>query len=259
MIHRHWLHAFGIAGDYRIEEIAPDAFEAFLTNLGDHGYVGCNVTIPHKQAAARIVARRDATAAALGAVNTVWYENGELVGANTDTYGFLANLDELAPDWDRGLDRAVVLGAGGAARGIVHGLKSRGVRRVDMVNRTLAHAQRLAADFAPGVHAHDWSVLDAVLAGTRLLVNTTALGMHGKPPLGIDVSGLAADAVVNDIVYVPLETGLMSEAARHGLKSVGGLGMLLHQAVPGFERWFGVRPEVDEALRAKLVADIEPR
>ncbi len=257
LIHRHWLKTYGIAGDYAIEEIAPEDFDAFLSGLSGHGYVGCNVTLPHKEAAARIVARRDGTAEKLKAVNTVWYEDGELVGANTDVHGFLANLDAGAPGWDGDLDRAVVLGAGGAARGIVHGLTTRGVTRIDVVNRTRDRADALARDFGASVVAHGWDAIDAVLSGARLLVNTTSLGMRGKPPLTVDVSPLGRDAVVNDIVYVPLETDLLEAARARGLKTVDGLGMLLYQAVPGFERWFGPRPEVTPELRAILVKDIE--
>ncbi|MEJ8574962.1 shikimate dehydrogenase [Microbaculum marinum] len=259
LIHRHWLKQYGIAGDYRIEEVAPEDFETFLTGLTDNGYVGCNVTVPHKLAAYRLVARRDDTAEALGAVNTVWYENGELNGANTDVHGFLASLDAGAPGWDADLARAVVLGAGGAARGIVHGLISRGVTRIDVVNRTAGRTAALVDDFGPAVAGHGWAGLQGVLEGARLLVNTTSLGMAGAPPLDVDLAPLAADAVVTDIVYVPLETGLIASARKRSLATVDGLGMLLHQAVPGFERWFGVRPQVTDELRAILVADIEGR
>jgi len=259
LIHRHWLKQYGIAGDYRIEEVAPEEFEDFLRNLSDRGYVGCNVTVPHKVSAARLVARCDETARALGAVNTVWYENGELVGANTDVYGFLANLDADTPGWDDGLNRAVVLGAGGAARGIVHALKSRGVSRIDVVNRTTERTAALIADFGPVVAGHGWDEATTVLEDARLLVNTTSLGMQGSAPLEIDISPLSSEAVINDIVYVPLETDLLKAAAARGLKTTGGLGMLLHQAVPGFEKWFGVRPEVTDELRAILVADVEGR
>ncbi|MCT8972207.1 shikimate dehydrogenase [Microbaculum marinisediminis] len=257
LIHRHWLRRYGIAGDYVIEEIEPEDFEAFLSDLSAHGYVGCNVTLPHKEAAARLVARRDETAARLGAVNTVWYQDGDLVGANTDVYGFLANLDAGAPRWDAGLDRAVVLGAGGAARGIVHGLLTRGVGRIDVVNRSLDRAAALADAFGPAVIARGWDEIDTVLEDARLLVNTTSLGMQGNPPLEIDLAPLAAEAIVNDIVYVPLETNLLKAARARDLNAVDGLGMLLYQAVPGFEKWFGVRPDVTSDLRAVLVKDIE--
>jgi shikimate dehydrogenase len=163
MIHRYWLKQHGIDGDYGIEEVAPENFGAFLGDLSAHGYVGCNVTLPHKEAAARMVARCDETAKRLGAVNTVWYEGNDLVGANTDVYGFLANLDDKAPGWDKNLDRAVVLGAGGAARGIVHGLITRGVSRIDIVNRSADRVAALAADFGVAVVAHGWENVENVL------------------------------------------------------------------------------------------------
>jgi shikimate dehydrogenase len=259
LIHRHWLAEHGIAGDYLIEEVAPDAFPAFIATLADRGYVGCNVTVPHKLAAAAAVSRLDAAAAALEAVNTVWYDEAGLCGGNTDVHGFLANLDDTAPGWDARLDKAVVLGAGGAARAVVFGLISRGARRVEIVNRSLERAVELAAVHPDRARAVPWPDLPAALDEASLLVNTTSLGMAGMPPLAIDLSPLPADAVVNDIVYVPLETGLLAEARRRGRHAVDGLGMLLHQAVPGFERWFGVRPQVTPALRTILEQSIGGR
>jgi shikimate dehydrogenase len=249
LIHRHWLAEHGIAGDYQIEEIGPDDFPTFIRSLADHGYVGCNVTVPHKLAAAAAMSRLDAAAAALDAVNTVWYDGNELCGDNTDVHGFLANLDDAAPGWDARLEKAVVLGAGGAARAVVLALIRRGARRIEIVNRSPARADDLAAAWSDRAHALPWSDLPEALDGAALLVNTTSLGMAGMPPLAIDLSPLPGDAVVNDIVYVPLETGLLAAARRRGLHVVDGLGMLLHQAVPGFERWFGVRPAVTPTLR----------
>jgi len=257
MIHRYWLKRYGLSGDYEIAEISPEHFDPFLRGLRENGYVGGNVTVPHKVAAARIVREVDETAAALGAVNTVWYENGDLVGANTDVYGFLANLDAAVPDWQAGVDRAVVLGAGGAARGIVHGLMSRGVDRIDVVNRTVEKAEALRGDFGNRVAAFSMDTLPARLAGARLLVNTTSLGMAGAAPLDIDLAPLTGDAVVSDIVYVPLQTALLKQAEDRGFRTVDGLGMLLHQAVPGFEKWFGRQPEVTGDLRALIIADLE--
>lgn len=272
LIHRHWLDVYGIQGCYGVEAVEPDNFADFISRLPGRGYAGCNVTLPHKEAAARIVSRCDETARKLGAVNTIWCENGGLAGANTDVYGFLANLDEAAPGWDSGLGRAVVLGAGGAARGVVHGLLSRGIGDVAVVNRNAGRLAGLVETFGQAVSGqavsgqavsgqavsgHGWADLASVLDGARLLVNTTSLGMEGAPPLDIDLSPLAADAVVNDIVYVPLRTGLLKAARARRLAAVDGLGMLLHQAVPGFEKWFGVRPQVTPELRAILVADIE--
>lgn len=259
LIHRHWLKKYGLEGDYVIEEVAPEDFDGFLSNLQANGYVGCNVTVPHKVAAAKIVASRDKTADALGAVNTIWIEDGSLGGANTDVYGFLANLDAEAPDWDKNLDRAVILGAGGAARGVIYGLLGRGIGRIDVINRSADRVSTLIEHFGPAIIGHDWSNPGAVLDGARLLVNTTSLGMEGNAPLEIDLSTLSSTATVNDIVYIPLETGLLKAARKRDLITVDGLGMLLHQAVPGFEKWFGVRPEVTGDLRAILVADIEGR
>lgn len=259
LIHRHWLAEHGIAGDYVIEEVAPEDFPGFLASLVERGYAGCNVTVPHKVAAAGLVSRLDAAATALQAVNTVWYEDGDLCGGNTDVYGFLANLDESAPGWDEALDRAVVLGAGGAARAVVFALIGRGAGRVEIVNRSPERAEALAAAYPKGARAATWDDLPRALHGATLLVNTTSLGMAGMPLLDIDLEPLSREAIVNDIVYVPLETGLLAAARRRGLGTVDGLGMLLHQAVPGFERWFGVRPTVTPALRAILEASIEGR
>lgn len=259
LIHRYWLSAHGLAGDYRIEEVPPEDVSEFIGNLTGHGYAGCNVTVPHKIAAFETVTHTDAIAQALRAVNTVWHEDGVSYGTNTDVHGFLANLDDGAPGWDGGLDRAVVLGAGGAARGIVYGLLSRGIERIDVINRTAAKTAALAGEFGSAVRGCGWDEAASVLEDARLLVNTTSLGMAGSPPLEIDLSPLDPGAVVNDIVYVPLETDLLRAARQRGLTGLDGLGMLLHQAVPGFEKWFGVRPEVTADLRAIVVADIEGR
>lgn len=259
LIHRHWLAEHGIAGDYVIEEVAPEEFSGFLAALAERGYAGCNVTVPHKVAAAGLVSRLDAAAGALQAVNTVWYEDGDLCGGNTDVHGFLANLDEAAPGWDSPLGKAVVLGAGGAARAAVFGLIGRGAGRVEIVNRSPERAEALAATYPRQARAASWDDLPRALQGASLLVNTTSLGMVGMPPLEIDLEPLPGEAVVNDIVYVPLETGLIAAARRRGLRTADGLGMLLHQAAPGFERWFGVRPTVTPVLRAILEASIEAR
>jgi shikimate dehydrogenase len=231
--------------------------------LRANGYRGGNVTIPHKEAAFALVARRDQAAEEIGAVNTLWFEDGVLWGGNTDAHGFAANLDDNAPGWASS-GPAVVLGAGGASRAVIHALKERGVADIRIVNRTLARAQELRDRFGTGVSAHRMAATDELLADAGLLVNTTALGMHGNEGLGNE--GLAADparlpghAIVTDIVYVPLETPLLSAARARGLKTVDGLGMLLNQAVPGFERWFGIRPSVTPELRALIVADLVPK
>ncbi|RTL99055.1 shikimate dehydrogenase [Ancylobacter aquaticus] len=259
LIHGYWLARHGIDGAYGVRDVAPGDIDSFLAAFAASGLVGGNVTVPHKEAAFRACATRDSVAQALGAVNTLWLEDGTLNGANTDVHGFLANLDAAVPDWARALGEAVVLGAGGAARAVVYGLLERGVDRVVVANRTRARAEVLRDQFGPRVLPIDWRDLGGRLVGCRLLVNTTSLGMKGQPPLDIDLSPLSPDALVTDIVYVPLETPLLKAAKARGLATVDGLGMLLHQAVPGFARWFGVRPEVTAELRALVIADLKAK
>ncbi len=256
-IHRFWLNELGLDGDYVIEPVQPERIAAFFAALPSSGFVGCNVTVPHKEAAFAAVARREAAAAATGALNTIWIEDGRLVGTNTDPEGFLANLDEEAPGWDAPAGPAIVLGAGGAARAIVWALVGRGFAPVTVVNRTRDRAEALAGRFGPPVAVANWDSLPRLLSGARLLVNTTTLGMHGQPPLDVDVARLSPDAVVSDLVYVPMETPLIAGAGAAGLRAVGGLGMLLHQAVVGFTHWFGARPTVTPALRAVVRQSIE--
>jgi shikimate dehydrogenase len=255
-IHGHWLAKYGIDGSYRAIDVTPAEFAAFLASLGENGFRGGNVTIPHKEAAFAGVARRDHAADEIGAVNTLWFEDGVLWGGNTDGYGFAANLDDHASGWAAN-GPAVVLGAGGASRAVIHALKERGIKDIRIVNRTLARAQELARHFGAGITAHGAGAGGELLADAGLLINTTALGMHGNEALAADPAGLPDHAIVTDIVYVPLETPLLAAARARGLKAVDGLGMLLHQAVPGFERWFGRKPEVTPELRGLIVADIE--
>ncbi|CCV04276.1 Shikimate dehydrogenase [Mesorhizobium metallidurans STM 2683] len=254
-IHGHWLAKYGIDGSYRAIDVAPANFAEFVQTLEANGYRGGNVTIPHKEAAFALVARRDDAAESIGAVNTLWFEDGTLCGGNTDAHGFAANLDEHAPGW-AGNSPAVVLGAGGASRAVIHALIERGVSDIRIVNRTLARARELAHRFGSGVSAHGVAATGELLADAGLLINTTALGMHGNEGLSADPMGLPDHALVTDLVYVPLATPLLAAARARGLKTVDGLGMLLHQAVPGFERWFGVRPEVTAELRRIILADI---
>lgn len=256
LIHNYWLKQLGIDGEYGRRDVPPAEIDLFLANFRASGLVGANVTVPHKEAAFRAAEELDPVAAALGAVNTLWLADGRLHGANTDVYGFLGNLDHAEPEWARSLDEALVLGAGGASRAIIHGLLERGIERVAVVNRTLSRAEALRDQFGSRVHPVEWRDLPARLVGKRLLVNTTSLGMKGQPPLDIDLSTLSPDALVTDAVYVPLETPLLRAAKALGLATVDGLGMLLHQAVPSFERWFGVRPEVTPELRALAIADL---
>jgi shikimate dehydrogenase len=256
VIHRFWLQELGIEGDYVIQPVEPERAAVFLARFAESGYVGGNVTVPHKETAYAAVARREPAARAIGAVNTLWLEDGVLVGTNTDATGFLANLDQEAPGWEKAGGTALVLGAGGAARAIVFALTTRGFARIHVVNRTVARAAALAERFGPTVLPAETEALPGLLAEADMLVNTTSLGMEGQPPLEIDLAPLKKAAIVNDLVYVPLATPLLAAARARGLVAVDGLGMLLHQAVPGFERWFGARPTVTPALRAAVLADL---
>jgi len=255
LIHRYWLKQYGIDGAYEMEAVEPKDLARFLGSLAARGYAGANVTLPHKEAALRLSAVADEAARAIGAANTLWLDRtGRLCAGNTDAYGFMTNLEAEAPDWNRGRRPVMVLGAGGAARAILHSLLGEGAARILLANRTRNRAEALAQAFGPSVHVVDWEDRHRALAGCGLLVNATSLGMTGKENLDIDLEALPADAVVADIVYSPLETKLLAAARARGNHVVDGLGMLLHQAVPGFERWFGVRPEVTPALRAHVVA-----
>jgi shikimate dehydrogenase len=255
LIHRYWLKQYGIDGAYEMEAVEPKDLARFLGSLAARGYAGANVTLPHKEAALRLSAVADEAARAIGAANTLWLDQaGRLCAGNTDAYGFMTNLEAEAPDWNRGRRPVMVLGAGGAARAILHSLLGEGAARILLANRTRNRAEALAQAFGPSVHVVDWEDRHRALAGCGLLVNATSLGMTGKENLDIDLEALPADAVVADIVYSPLETKLLAAARARGNHVVDGLGMLLHQAVPGFERWFGVRPEVTPALRAHVVA-----
>ncbi|GJD75644.1 shikimate dehydrogenase [Methylobacterium goesingense] len=259
LIHGHWLHEHGIAGSYERIDVTPEAFPGFLASLRENGFAGGNVTIPHKEAAFRLVESLTPRAAKIGAVNTLFFDGSErLCGDNTDAPGFIAHLDQtLGSNWtERGAGTALVLGAGGAARAIVVGLLERGLSRIRVANRTLDRAEALAALDPARVEAVAWRDLPTALAHTGLLVNTTSLGMVGHPPLTLDLIDLPEDAAVADIVYAPLETPLLAAARARGLSAVDGLGMLLHQAVPGFARWFRVTPSVTPELRARIVADL---
>ena len=256
LIHGFWLKAYGIDGDYTREAVEPGMAGDFLRSLTDRGLAGCNVTIPHKEAAFAAMDEVDPGAVAVGAVNTVWHEGGRLFGMNSDVIGFIRNLDDQVPGWDGEVEHAVVLGAGGAARGVVHGLLSRGVRIVTLANRTPGKAEAIASAHPGHLRVAAWDDLPAVLPVADLLVNTTSLGMSGQPPLVLPLETLRSSAIVSDIVYVPLTTPLLAEAGRRGHRTVEGLGMLLHQAVPGFRKWFGIVPAVTRELHDVLAADI---
>ncbi|HET7366454.1 MAG TPA: shikimate dehydrogenase [Burkholderiales bacterium] len=256
MIHNYWCKQLGIAGVYELKDLTPEEFPGFVRALGKNGYAGGNVTVPHKEVAFKLASQRDAAADAVGAVNVLWVENGRLLGGNSDTHGFIANLDERASDWKVPGCRALVLGAGGAARSAVYMLRQRGVD-VDIVNRTLSRAQELAARF--GARAHGADALARLLPAADLLVNCTSLGMAGKGTLDIDLAPLKRSAVVYDVIYVPLETALLKSARSRGHRTVDGLGMLLHQAGYGFRKWFGGNPQVTPELRSMLEADINAK
>jgi shikimate dehydrogenase len=256
-IHRFWLKRYGIDGAYEKEAVAPEELAAFLGSLKARGYAGANVTLPHKEEALRLAAFADEAARAIGAANTLWLDGeGTLHASNSDAYGFTTNLSAEAPQWNKGRRPVLVLGAGGAARAILHGLIARGASRILLANRTRDRAETLADAFGPTVDVIDWKDRNRALAGCGLLVNATSLGMTGKGRLDINLEALPSDAVVADIVYSPLETELHAAARVRGNRVVDGLGMLLHQAVPGFERWFGVRPEVTAELKAHVAATL---
>lgn len=257
LVHGYWLKKHGLSGSYEKVPVPPETAEEFYRNFASSGLSGGNVTVPYKEVAASACDVLDDAAKAMGAANTLWIDDqGRLCGANTDGLGFLGNLDQLAPGWDARNGCALVLGAGGAARAVVWALLSRKYTEVHIFNRTIEKAQKIAAEFGSGVIAHTWENLGTYLGKGDLLVNTTSLGMTGKAPLQIDLDGLPKEALVTDIIYAPLQTDLLKQAAERGNATVDGLGMLLHQAVPGFERWFGVRPEVDDELRRLVLADL---
>lgn len=255
-LHGYWIDRYKVDGSYGLEEIAPEDFASFLASMPSRGYVGANVTLPHKEQAMALT-EPDARARAVGAANTLWFEDGRLKSTNTDVEGFAGAIDAAAPGWEKHTKSAVVIGAGGAGRAIVYGLIERGMTEIHLVNRTLEKAEGFRREFGSSIVPAPWEDLPRLLAGARLLVNTTSLGMKDYPELDIDLAPLVGDAVVADIVYIPLKTGLLRKAEARGLKTSNGLDMLLYQAVRGFELWFGVRPEVTAEQRAMLVADIE--
>jgi shikimate dehydrogenase len=246
----------GIAGSYEAIHVKQADLGAFLSSIADKGFVGGNVTVPHKEAACAAAAERDEIADEIGAVNTLWLEDGKLCGTNTDSYGFAQNLDERAPGWDAG-GPALVIGAGGASRAVIHALKSRGFTDIRVANRSAGRARELQRRFGSNVSAHSLTALDEIASGARLVINTTSLGMEGDGEVPLNMQLLYPEALVTDIVYVPLETPLLKSARLAGLRTVDGLGMLLHQARPGFEKWFGVAPQVTPELRRLIIADME--
>lgn len=257
ILHGYWLRKYAIAGSYERIPIAPESFSADFRALATLGYVGVNVTIPHKQVAMTCCDELDFTAKRLGAVNTVTIKNGRFYGSNTDAFGFMENLRQGAPDWKPDIGPAVIIGAGGAARAVIAALCDAGVKQIHLFNRTRARADQLASDLGGPIKTVDWAGLPAALADCNLLVNCSSLGMTGQPPLEISLQRLHPRALVTDLVYTPLMTPLLIAAAARGNPTLDGLGMLLHQARPGFAAWFGIMPEVDETLRNLLLRDIE--
>jgi shikimate dehydrogenase len=256
LIHGYWLDRYGIDGSYTKEEVRVEDVRSFLRGLENRRFVGCNVTVPHKDAAYEVADVKDPSALAVEAANTVWIENGEIACANTDTYGFMRHLAASAPLWHLRDAPVAVLGAGGAARAIVYGFLEAGVSEVRVINRSPARAEELQRHFGPRVKTFSIRDFASLTDDVSVLVNSTTLGMSGVNDVEADLGTLRDDCVVADIVYVPLETGLLKRARARNLKTVDGLGMLLHQAVPGFEKWFGVKPEVTTELRALVAADI---
>lgn len=257
LIHGHWLRHHGLKGSYERVDVAPDALAGFVQGIRDGRFEGGNVTVPHKVAVMPLLDGVSAAARAIGAVNTIYREAGRLWGDNTDAAGFLAHLDASAPGWQERTRTALVIGAGGAARAIGHGLIGRGVGSVLLANRDPARAAALAASLGPSAAPIAWTGRDKAVPQADLIVNTTSLGMKGQPPLELDLTAIRSGTIVDDIVYVPLRTALLREAEAHGAVTVDGLGMLLHQAVSGFARWFGVTPQVTDELRALVVDELE--
>lgn len=258
LIHGFWLNDLNIDGTYRAVELAEDGFSEFVAQLksGDAEFEGGNVTMPFKEEAFQLVDERDAIAEKIGAVNTIYRKDGKLCGTNTDAYGFAANLDDLAPQWRpeaKNSSKAVVFGAGGASRAILFALIEAGFNEIALYNRTLSRAETLADEFGPSVTAYQIDGVDHGLNNADLFVNTSSLGMHGTPVPDLNFASMAEGAIATDIVYHPLKTKFLENAEKQGIAIADGFGMLLHQAVPGFEHWFGARPKVTKTLRDKIL------
>lgn len=264
LIHGFWLDQLGMAGSYERREVMPGAVAAVLRELGAEGYAGGNVTVPHKEEAFAACDQLTSRARIAGSVNTFWFENGQLYGDNTDGLGFAAHLSQTYPDWDKNRPKIRILGAGGAARGLIAPLLEHPGTMISIANRSRERAEVLVNDIARALgpvplDIVEWADRDRGLETVDVLINTTSMGMTGQPALDVDLAGLKPGAIVADIVYVPLETPLLATARQAGFRCLDGLGMLLHQAVPGFERWFGRRPDVTEDLRQHILADLAPK
>ena len=257
LIHGYWLKRYGIAGAYERRPVRPEELPAFVETLRQGAIAGSNVTVPHKEAVLSLVDEADSIARSIGAANTLWSEGGRVLATNTDAHGFLSNLVAAYPDWQDQPGVPYVIGAGGAARAVVYALKEAGCARIRLTNRSSERAQEMARFFGSTVEIAGWADRTDQLGDTGLLINTTTQGMAANAPLDLALDALPATAIVYDLVYVPLRTPLLVAAGLRGLRTLGGLGMLLHQAVPGFERWFGHRPEVTDELVRLVAADIE--
>ena len=254
-LHGHWLRRYGIDGSYDALQVTEDSLERTLRSLPAQGYVGVNVTLPHKVAVLQIADQLTDRATLIGAANTLTFkDDGRIFADNTDGYGFLENLRQGAPGWDAKSGPAVVFGAGGAARAVIVSLIEAGVPEIILTNRTRPKAESLRADFGARIRIVDWVQAGSVLSDAATVVNTTSLGMKGGQEFRVPLDGLRSGTVVTDIVYTPLRTKFLDVAAEKGCVTVDGLGMLLHQGVPGFERWFGKRPEVDYDLRRAILS-----
>lgn len=253
-LHAHWLKVNGLPGYYIPMDVSADDLRQVITDLPRMGFVGVNITVPHKEKILEIADLVTDRATVIGAANTLIFRaDGKIHADNTDGYGFINNLRQNAPDWNPSAGPAAVLGAGGAARAVVAALLDAGVPEIRISNRTRVRADALRADFGKRLQVVDWVQAGNMFDDAVTVVNTTSLGMVGKPPLRIPLDGLHPGCVVNDLVYAPLKTDFLAEAEEMGCTIVDGLGMLLHQAVPAFERWFGIRPEVDSATRAAVL------
>ncbi|MDA7826764.1 shikimate dehydrogenase [Rhodobacteraceae bacterium] len=253
-MHGLWLAQNGIKGHYVPLAVSPDDFEQVLKQLPKMGFVGANVTIPHKVAALQLATQATDRARQIGAANTITFgENGEIYADNTDGHGFITNIKSKYPDWSASTGPSLVLGAGGAARAVLSALLDDGAPQILIANRTRENADRLAHEFGESVTVIEWSDVPTQIANVATLVNTTSLGMVGKPPMTLDLSQLKPETLVSDIVYTPLETDLLKTASDKGCKTVDGLGMLIYQGMPGFEKWFGATPVATDELREMLL------
>jgi len=257
LIHNYWLKKYGIDAVYEKKAVEPANVAQFISNLVTSEFTGCNVTIPHKEAAFQAVTKADGIAKRLGAVNTVYIKDDLICGTNTDGEGFIASLHHVYPTFSLRNRTTVIIGAGGAAKAIIGALFDEGVERIGIINRTRERIHDLQAQFGTGIHEISETTSNDALKNCALLVNTTSQGMEGQPPLELEIQSLNPNALVADIVYTPLETVFLANAKRNGNPVLGGLGMLLHQAVRGFELWFGVKPEVTAELYELIAADVQ--